>query len=114
MICERFDVIRVPFPFTDRMAVKNRPALVISDSAVFNAPSGHAVLAMITSLANAPWPCDCPIMDLKEAGLPAPSKVRLKLFTLDLRLARGILGRLSPRDESSVRAMLASALFSSR
>lgn len=110
MICERFDVVRVPFPFTDRMAVKNRPALVLSDSDVFNAPSGHAVLAMITSLANAPWPCDCPILDLESAGLPAPSKVRLKLFTLDLRLVRGTLGRLSGRDESAVRAMLSAAL----
>jgi mRNA interferase MazF len=113
VICERFDVIRVPFPFTDRMAVKNRPALVISDSAVFNAPSGHAVMAMITSLANASWPCDCPILDFTSAGLPAPSKVRLKLFNLDLRLVRGTLGHLSARDESAVRAMLEDALFSS-
>ena len=113
MVCDRFDVVRVPFPFTDRMAVKNRPALVISDSAAFNAPSGHAVMAMITSLANAPWPCDCPILDLESAGLPAPSKVRLKLFTLDLRLVRGSLGRLSARDESAVRAVLAGAISSS-
>lgn len=113
MSCERFDVVRIPFPFTDRMAVKNRPALVISDSAAFNAPSGHAVMAMITSLANAPWPCDCPILDIESAGLPAPSKVRLKLFTLDLRLVRGTLGRLSARDESAVRAILADALLPS-
>ena len=26
---ERYDVVRVPFPFTDRQAEKNRPALVI-------------------------------------------------------------------------------------
>lgn len=109
MICERFDVVRVPFPFTDRMAAKNRPALVLSDSTVFNAPSGHAVMAMITSQANTPWPCDCPIQDLESAGLPAPSKVRLKLFTLDIRLVRGTLGRLSARDESALRAILAAA-----
>ena len=46
----------------------------------------------------------------ESAGLPAPSKVRLKLFTLDLRLVRGTLGRLSGRDESAVRAMLSAAL----
>jgi mRNA interferase MazF len=114
VICERFDVVRVPFPFTDRMAAKNRPALVLSDSNVFNALSGHAVMAMITSLANTPWPCDCPILDLESAGLPAPSKVRLKLFTLDLRLVRGTLGRLSARDESAVQAMLAAAFLSPR
>jgi len=94
-----WQVVRVPFPFTDRQAVKNRPALVLSDASAFNAPIGHAVMAMITSAENAPWPLDCPIMDLEMAGLPAPSKVRFKLFTLDQRLVRGVLGRLSADDE---------------
>ncbi|GIW94907.1 MAG: hypothetical protein KatS3mg110_2948 [Pirellulaceae bacterium] len=35
MTFERFAVVRVPFPFTDREATKNRPALVLSDSAAF-------------------------------------------------------------------------------
>ena len=87
-----WQVVRVPFPFTDRQAVKNRPALVLSDASAFNAPAGHAVMAMITSAENAPWTLDCPILDLEMAGLPAPSKVRFKLFTLDQRLVRGVLG----------------------
>lgn len=101
-----WEVVRVPFPFTDRMAVKNRPALVLSDAAGFNLPSGHAVMAMITSDSNPPWPLDCHIEDLDMAGLPAPSKVRFKLFTLDRRLVRGVLGRLSGADETRVRAGL--------
>lgn len=103
---ERFTIVRVPFPFTDRTAKKNRPALVLSDPAAFNTPAGHSVLAMITSAKNPPWPLDCPITDLQAAGLPAPSKVRFKLFTLDHRLVRGELGRLSSDDEVSVRAAL--------
>ncbi len=62
---------------------------------------------MITSAANPPWPLDCPIADLGAAGLPAPSKVRFKLFTLDHRLVRGKLGRLSAADEARVRQGLA-------
>lgn len=50
MAFERFALVRVPFPFTDRTATKNRPALVLSDAASFNAPAGHSVLAMITTL----------------------------------------------------------------
>jgi mRNA interferase MazF len=95
-------VVRVPFPFTDRVASKNRPALVLSDAAAFNSPSGHLVLAMITSAKNAPWPLDCPIEDLESAGLPAPSVVRCKLFTLDVRLIRGALGRLNAKDAARV------------
>ena len=82
----------MPFPFSDRQAVKNRLVLVLSDASAFNAPAGHAVMAMITSAENAPWTLDCPILDLEMAGLPAPSKVRFKLFTLDQRLVRGVLG----------------------
>jgi len=107
---ERFAVVRVPFPFTDREAAKNRPALVLSDPDAFNIPAAHSVMAMITSAANPPWPLDCPIEDLKAAGLPAPSKVRFKLFTLDHRLVRGQLGRLSPDDEVRVRQGLAKLL----
>jgi mRNA interferase MazF len=47
---ERFSVVRMPFPFTDRGATKSRPALVLSDAATFNTPAGHTVMAMITLL----------------------------------------------------------------
>jgi mRNA interferase MazF len=97
-----FDVVRVPFPFTDRKAEKIRPALVVSDRAAFNRPAGHSVMAMITSAGHAPWPLDVPISDLKSAGLPAPSIVRFKLFTLDHRLVRGKLGRLGEGDRAKM------------
>ena len=98
MAFERLDVVRVPFPFTDRRASKNRPALIVSDAAHFNGPSGHSVMAMITSARHASWPLDCPITDLAAAGLPAASVIRWKLFTLDHELVRGVLGRLSDAD----------------
>lgn len=106
MSFERFQVVRVPFPFTDRTAVKHRPALVLSDGLRFNRPAGHSVMAMITSAANLPWPLDVPIDDLAAAGLPAPSKVRFKLFTLDDRLVRGELGTLAEPDRARVFAAL--------
>ena len=99
---ERFDVVRVPFPFTDRQAEKNRPALVISDGVAFNRPAGHSVMAMITWAGHAAWPLDVAIADLERAGLPAPSIVRFKLFTLDHRLVRGKLGQLADKDRASV------------
>lgn len=108
--CTAFAVVRVPFPFTDRLASKRRPALVLSDHARFSAPAGHAVMTMITSAGNPSWPLDVEIADLAAAGLPVPSKVRFKLFTLDLRLVRGELGRLSADDEHRVRQALASLL----
>jgi len=99
---EPFDVIVVPFPFTDRDASKRRPALVLSSHAVFNAPSGHAVLAMITSQRVPAWPLDVEIADLQRAGLWAPSTVRFKLFTLDQRLILRAAGKLGIADRRRV------------
>ena len=107
---DRYAVVRVPFPFTDRNSTRNRPAVVLSDPLAFNTPAGHSVMAMITSQANAPWPLDCALGDLAAAGLPAPSVVRFKLFTLDHRLVRGAIGKLSPADVALVRARLAALL----
>lgn len=106
MAFERFAVLRVPFPFTDRSTTKNRPALVLSHAARFNTPAGHSVMAMITSQGNSPWPLDYPLADIAAAGLPAPSLVRFKLFTLDHRLLRGVLGHLAGEDAAAVRSSL--------
>lgn len=110
MTFERFDIVRVPFPFTDRLAHKNRPALVLSPAAPFNTLAGHSVMAMITSAQHSPWPLDTPITDQNAAGLPAPSIVRFKLFTLDHRLIRGTLGTLASSDQICVREALSRLL----
>lgn len=98
MTFDAFDVVIVAFPFTDRNATKCRPALVLSLQETFNQESGHLVLAMITSARHSAWPLDVRITDLTSAGLPAPSIVRMKLFTLDQRLILRAAGRLGESD----------------
>ena len=93
VIFEPFDVLVVPFPFTDTAAVKRRPALVLS-AAPFQARSGHLVCAMITSRENRGWPLDVELTDLRAAGLHHASVVRMKLFTLDERFVVRQAGRL--------------------
>lgn len=110
MTFERLDVVRVPFPFTDRQASKNRPALILSDQTHFNRSAGHCVMAMITSARHASWPLDCVITDLTAAGLPAASVIRWKLFTLDHLLIRSVLGRLSETDAAAAQAALGQLL----
>jgi mRNA interferase MazF len=70
-----FDVVVVPFPYADRLAEKRRPALVISNRKL--ALHGLVWVAMITSANNEAWSSDVAITDLKRAGLPAPSVVRV-------------------------------------
>ena len=104
MISEQWDVVVVPFPFTDRPMSKRRPALTLSRRE-FNA-HGHSVLAMITTKVDPSWPGDTTLADHVEAGLPAASTVRLKVFTLDNRLITRIAGKLSARDVESVAKQL--------
>jgi mRNA interferase MazF len=99
---EAFDVVVVPFPFTDRRASKRRPALVLSRPETFGTQTGHSVLAMITSQQQPGWPLDVPITDSRSAGLPSPSTVRMKLFTLDHRLVLRKAGRLAKGDREQV------------
>src|SRR4051812_18464723 len=101
-----FDVILVPFPFTDHASSKKRPALVLSSSVHFNMKAGASVMAMITTATHHPWPLDIPIHDLKAAGLPVPSMIRIKLFTLDHRLVLKKLGRLHLTDQRHVEKTL--------
>ena len=107
MAYKRFDVVVVPFPFTDRSSEKRRPALVISDAEAFNDRIGHSVMAMITTAIHSEWPLDVQIEDLDAAGLPSSSIVRMKLFTLDHRLVLRKIGSLSAGDRERVNVMLA-------
>lgn len=104
MTFEPFDIVVVPFPFTDRNAEKRRPALVAS-STEFNRGHRHSILAMITSTPGQ-WPGDVVIRDWREAGLTVPCKVRFKLFTLDDDRVLRRLGTLVPRDRQAVASAL--------
>jgi mRNA interferase MazF len=106
----QFDVVVVPFPFTDRTATKRRPALVLS-SEPFNSGIDHIVMAMITTASHSVWPLDVDIANLGEAGLTTPSIIRMKLFTIDHRFIRKQIGHLSLQDRKSVESTLQSLLF---
>lgn len=104
----QFDVVKVPFPFTEMPFAKRRPAVVLSNSQNFAFAEDRAkcVLAMITSSSHKPWPLDTPLSSLPDAGLSQASLVRLKLFTLDASLILAKIGRLSRKDIVALRANL--------
>ena len=104
MTCDRFDVVVVPFPFSEKPGSKRRPAVVLSNKQ-FN-DAGHTVLAMITTKGHNKWPGDQEISDLETAGLPLPCIVRLKLFTLDNRLLQRKIGHLANADSKSLSSAL--------
>lgn len=82
MAFERGDVVRVPFPYTNRPVLEHRPALVVGKSG-----SGDMLLwvLMITAAENRSWPGDVGLGDVyANAGLPAPSVIRTaKIATIE-------------------------------
>lgn len=106
MIYKPFDVVVVPFPFTDSSKAKRRPALALSQATDFGKIIEHTILAMITSQKNEPWPLDVVIKNKKLSGLAAPSVVRMKLFTLDNRFILRKIGNLSKSDQTQVKKRL--------
>jgi mRNA interferase MazF len=76
MICEPWAVVIIPFPFTEGLRTKRRPALALTTKA-FN-QNGYTVLAMVTTKARPSWPGDTDISDYQLAGLKVPCIVRLK------------------------------------
>jgi len=105
VIFKAFDVVAVPFPFTDRDVIKRRPALVISNER-FNQQHKQLVLAMITTATDNVWPSDVSLTNWQAAGLKMACHFRLKLFTLDQNLVLKAIGHLSSQDVKSVQAVL--------
>ena len=102
---EVWDIVKVPFPYTDRPVRQRRPALVIAADEIV-AAHGLMWLVMITSAENRGWPDDVRISDLPTAGLPAPSIVRAaKIATVDARDAQR-LGTLPIADREAVASRL--------
>lgn len=103
------DVIKVPFPYTDRSTRQFRPALVVSAGGIEDA-HGLLWVMMITSAENRGWPGDVPVSNLALAGLPVPSVIRTaKIATIEAADATK-LGRVSPAVFRQVARRLAGEL----
>ena len=109
MICSPFDVVDVPFPFSDLPRSKRRKALVLSDR-TFNRKNASTLLMMITSASRSAWHLDVSLEQWKEAGLRKPCIARMKLFTLDNGLILGSVGRLEEKDQRRVTEALRAAM----
>jgi mRNA-degrading endonuclease toxin of MazEF toxin-antitoxin module len=106
---EPWEVVKVPFPYTDRPVRQHRPALVIAAESI-EVVHGLLWVLMITSAENRRWDHDVVVSDLEAAGLPAPSVIRCaKIATIEAQDA-GHIGILAQSDRTRVAAHLARIL----
>jgi mRNA interferase MazF len=95
------DVIVVPFPYSDRLAQKRRPALVVSNDDLL--ALGLIWAVMITSAKNSSHPSDYALNDLARAGLSAPSVVRpSKIACLEPSRVLRVAGALSKIETAEI------------
>jgi mRNA interferase MazF len=106
-VYKKWEIVLVPFPFTDLSSAKRRPALIVSPD---NYNVGKdVVIAYITSQINLPPRLgDYDLQKWKEAGLPKPSKVRMKFATLDKSIIVKKLGKLEKEDSEEIGKILLS------
>ena len=97
---KKWDIVLVPFPFTDLSVSKWRPALIISPEK-FNI-FGDVVITFLTSNLQVNKKIgDYLIIEWENASLPKPSLIRMKFATLDSKFISKRIGALLEPDKSN-------------
>ncbi|HAB18487.1 MAG TPA: type II toxin-antitoxin system PemK/MazF family toxin [Verrucomicrobiota bacterium] len=99
MSCSRGEVVLLPIPFTDLGGSEVRPAVVVG---LGTFPGDLFVVPVSSQVANT----DFPLADWSRAGLNVPSGVKGQLCTVEERLVRKVVGRISARDQSTLDSCL--------
>jgi mRNA interferase MazF len=106
----QWDIVVVPFPYTDRLTEKRRPALVISKPTALN-DHGLLWVVMITSAKNERWKSDIEISNLTNSGLSAPSVIRIeKIATIESGRVIRKAGSVSSKEKRAVKTALSKIL----
>ena len=97
MTFKPWDIVLIPFPFTDLSATKKRPAVVVS-SETYNSGQDVMLLFLTSNVSATPRPGDYLLAEWETANLPKPSMIRMKLMTLDKDLILKKLGEIQEGD----------------
>lgn len=107
--CRRGDLVLVNFQFSDQLAFKRRPALVLS-SETYHRGRQEVIIAAVSSNVRRLLPGDTMAADWRGAGLLAPSVITGIVRTVKNTMVERSLGRLQAEDMRSVEASLRLAL----
>lgn len=97
MIYNKWEIILVPFPFTNLKTTKKRPALIISPDE-YN-KKYDIIIAFITSKLDTEYRLgDYKIKEWERSNLPKPSMIRMKFATIDKSIVVKKIGKLGEKD----------------
>ena len=105
MTYKKWDIILVPFPFTDLTSNKKRPALVISPDD-YNGGPDVLIIFITSKIEKEKRVGDYLIDRWEESKLPKPSLIRMKFATIDKSIIVKKIGILSSYDISKFQKVL--------
>jgi mRNA interferase MazF len=104
------DVVLVPFPFTDQLGLKKRPAVVVSSSDYCEHRRDIVIMA-ITSQVRQPLAfAEALIVDWQGAGLIKASVLKPVFTTIEQGLVNRKMGALSAADVKVLRGVFGAAI----
>lgn len=99
-----WDILLLPFPFSDLSSSKKRPALVLSTILSKKLPALFIVSMITSQIGTENILGDIQLLHWKEAGLLHESKIRLgKLVSIESKIVDKKLGHLSSKDVLQVK-----------
>jgi mRNA interferase MazF len=105
-ILEFGDIVLVPFPFTNQIASKRRPAVVVSNPAFHNRRPDLILMAVTSQVRTPILAGEVLLADWAAAGLLKPSVAKPVLMTVEKPLILRRLGRLNANDRQAVAAVM--------
>lgn len=105
MTFSKYDIVVVPFPFTEEPAKQKARPVVILSNALYSSKTGNFVGVMITSSPSRTM-FDVEISDLQASGLKINSWLKPKIATFPVTFIRRVLGQLSENDQRAMDKMI--------
>jgi mRNA interferase MazF len=93
MICSRNDIALLPIPFSDLSSQKVRPAVVVGKN-----KNDLLVVPITSQLFNT----DMVLSDWRSEGLNVSCGIKGQICTIEERLVRKVVGRLSANDQNGL------------
>lgn len=100
-IYKKWELVLVPFPFTDLSSTKRRPALIVSPDK-YNAGKDFVIAYVTSQMTSAPRLGDYKLLNWKAASLPKPSMVRMKFATIDKSIIVKKIGTIKMEDSEKI------------
>lgn len=100
------DIALVRFPFTDQLATKQRPGVMVSCAAYNRVRRDLIVMAITSQLRGSGAYGEVIVQDWQAAKLLKPSAIKPVIATLERALVIKTLGKLSQRDAQKLRETL--------